>query len=81
MKVRLRNPDREVEVSGPRRVHDLLTQLEIDPDTVLVIRERTLLTRQERLDEGDLVEIRPSSRVGRAAAAPSPGARGAVSRR
>src|SRR2546425_2614004 len=59
MKVRLRNPDREVEVSGPRRVHDLLTQLEIDPDTVLVIRERTLLTRQERLDEGDLVEIRP----------------------
>lgn len=59
MKVRLRNPDREVELSGARRVADVLSQLSIDPDTVLVIRERTLLTREDRLDEADLVEIRP----------------------
>jgi hypothetical protein len=30
-----------------------------DPDTVLVIRDRTLLTREERLATDDHVEIRP----------------------
>jgi tRNA-5-methyluridine54 2-sulfurtransferase len=59
MRVRLRNPDRELELSGPRRVREVLTELGIDPDTVLVIRERTLLTREERLEQGDQVEIRP----------------------
>jgi uncharacterized protein (TIGR00269 family) len=59
MHVRLRNPDREIDVEGPRRVRDLLTELGIDPDTVLVIRDKTLLTREEPLEEGDGVEIRP----------------------
>ena len=59
MKVRLRNPDREMDVPGPRRVRELLAHLSIDPDTVLVIRDRTLLTREEPLDDGDRVEIRP----------------------
>ena len=59
MRVRLRNPDREVEVAGARRVRELLAELSIDADTVLVIRERTLLTREERLEDGDAVEIRP----------------------
>src|SRR5207247_3088594 len=59
MKVRLRNPDRELDVPGPRRVRELLARLSIDPDTVLVIRDRTLLTREERLHDGDRVEIRP----------------------
>ena len=59
MRIRLRNPDREVELAGPRRVHDVLAELEIDPDTVLVIRDRTLLTREERLEEADEIEIRP----------------------
>ena len=59
MKVRLRNPDREVEVTGPRRVRDLLSELSIDPDTVLVIRDRNLLTREDRVGEQDLLEIRP----------------------
>ena len=59
MRIRLRNPDRELDVSGPRKVRDVLAELEIDPDTVLVIRDRTLVTREERLSDGDEVEIRP----------------------
>jgi sulfur carrier protein ThiS len=59
VKVVIRNPDREVEVAGPRKVRDLLSELSIDPDTVLVIRDRTLVTREERLADEDRVEIRP----------------------
>jgi tRNA-5-methyluridine54 2-sulfurtransferase len=59
MRVRLRNPDREVEVEGGRKVRDVLAELSIDPDTVLVIKDRTLLTREERVEEDDRIEIRP----------------------
>ena len=59
MKVHIRNPDRHLEVSGPRNVGDLLAELSINPDTVLVIRDRTLVTRDQRLDDADEVEIRP----------------------
>jgi hypothetical protein len=37
MRVRLRNPDREVQLDGPRSVRDVLTELAIDPDTVPVV--------------------------------------------
>lgn len=57
--VKLRNPDRDVEVRGGRRVRDVLSDLGIDPDSVLVIRERELLTRDERVGEDDRLEIRP----------------------
>jgi sulfur carrier protein len=59
VKVRLRNPDREVEVAGPRTVRAVLAELGVDPDTVLVIRDRELVTREERLDDADLIEVRP----------------------
>ena len=59
MKVKLRNPDRVVDVSGPKTVRDLLTELQIVPEAVLVIREATLLTRDEALDDSDEVEVRP----------------------
>jgi sulfur carrier protein len=59
VRVRLRNPDRVVEVSGPATVLDLLRHLNIVPEAVLVIREATLLTRDERLAEADEVEVRP----------------------
>jgi sulfur carrier protein len=55
----MRNPDREVDVSGPRSVRELLAELEVDPDTVLVIRDRELVTREERLQDADSIEIRP----------------------
>lgn len=59
MKVKLRNPDRLIEVSGPKTVSHLLEKLAIVPEGVLVIRNATLLTRDERLEEGDELEVRP----------------------
>jgi sulfur carrier protein len=59
VKVKLRNPDREVDVAGSRKVREVLAELSIDPDTVLVIRDRSLLTREDRVEEEDLLEIRP----------------------
>lgn len=59
MKVRLRNPDRELDVSGGRPVRDVLAELGVDPDTVLVIRDRELVTREVVLADGDEVEVRP----------------------
>jgi sulfur carrier protein len=59
MKVRLRNPDRIVDVSGPRTVHALLRELDVVPEAVLVIRDSTLLTRDERVSEDDQLEVRP----------------------
>ncbi|MGZ8567316.1 MAG: hypothetical protein ACXWXS_09720, partial [Actinomycetota bacterium] len=58
MKVKLRNPDREVELAGGRKIHDVLGELGINPDTVLVIRERELLTREDRVGDADVIEIR-----------------------
>lgn len=59
MKVKLRNPDRIVEISGPKNVLMLLQELQIVPESVLVIRDATLLTRDESLNESDEVEVRP----------------------
>jgi len=59
MKVKLRNPDRVVEVSGPKNVLMLLQHLQIVPESVLVIRDSTLLTRDETLTDSDEVEVRP----------------------
>jgi sulfur carrier protein len=59
MKVRLRNPDRVVDVSGRKTVQALLRELDIVPEAVLVIRDATLLTRDEWVSEEDELEVRP----------------------
>jgi sulfur carrier protein len=59
MKVLLRNQGREVEVSGRRRVRELLAELGVLPETVLVIRGHDLLTIDEVVTEDDVVELRP----------------------
>lgn len=59
MKVKLRNPDRIVDVSGPSTVAALLAELDIVPEAVLVIRDATLLTRDEAVTESDEIEVRP----------------------
>jgi sulfur carrier protein len=59
MKVLLRNPKRELEMVGPMRVHALLERLEVPRETVLVIRNDTLVPADELLEDADTVEIRP----------------------
>lgn len=59
MKVVLRNPRREVEVTGGRRVKEILRELEILPETVLVIRGADLITTDEVVHEGETIELRP----------------------
>ncbi len=59
MRVLLRNPSRQVEMAGPRTVRNLLGQLGLDREAHLVIRNGTLVPGDERLDDGDTVEVRP----------------------
>ena len=59
MKVVLRNPRREVEVAGNRRVKDVLRELDILPETVLVIRGDDLVTADQVVSDGDTIELRP----------------------
>lgn len=59
MKVLLRNPTRELEVAGPVRVSVLLERLELNRESVLVIRGDTLVPGDALLADDDTVEIRP----------------------
>ena len=59
MKVILRNPRKEIEVEGKRRVKELLVELDILPSTVLVIRGNELLTGDTVVGGDDVVEVRP----------------------
>lgn len=59
MKVILRNPRKEIEVDGKRRVKELLVELDILPSTVLVIRGDELLTGDTVVGGDDVLEVRP----------------------
>jgi sulfur carrier protein len=59
VKVVLRNPRREVEVAGGRRVKDVLRELDILPETVLVIRGDELITADQIVRDADTIELRP----------------------
>ena len=59
MKVVLRNPRREVEVTGNRRVKEVLRELNIIPETVLVIRGDDLITTDQVVRDDDVIELRP----------------------
>jgi sulfur carrier protein len=48
-----------VEVGGPLRVQGLLERLGLNRESVLVIRDGTLVTGDVALDDRDTVEIRP----------------------
>ncbi|MGI8756205.1 MAG: MoaD/ThiS family protein [Acidimicrobiales bacterium] len=59
MKVQLRNPTRTLEVIGPISIVALLRRLELNRESVLVIRGATLVPGDAMLADDDEVEIRP----------------------
>ncbi len=59
MIVRLRNPPREIDVAGGRSVNRLLDELELNRESHLVICNGTLVPGDARLEDGDVVEVRP----------------------
>ena len=65
MKVVLRNPRRELEVAGNRRVKDVLRELDILPESVLVIRGDDLVTADHVVRDDDVIELRPVMSGGR----------------
>ncbi len=58
MIVRLRNPTRILEMDGPMAVTALLARLDIPRESVLVIREGTLVPGDAMLGRDDSIEIR-----------------------
>lgn len=59
MKVLLRNPTREIELTGRRRVNSLLDELGLNRESHLVIRNSSLVPGDAELAPDDVVEIRP----------------------
>ena len=59
MRVLLRNPRREVDVPTPISVNGLLEHFDLQQESVLVIRNGTLVPGSTKLRDGDEVEIRP----------------------
>jgi sulfur carrier protein len=59
MLVRLRQPRRETTVDGPCSVNELLDRLSMNRESFLVIRNGTLVPGDGRLDDTDVIEIRP----------------------
>jgi sulfur carrier protein len=59
MQVQLSHPTRTVEIKGPKKVKDLLRELNLVVEAHLVIKGDDLVTEDEMLYEGDQIEIRP----------------------
>lgn len=59
VKVHLRNPTRTLDVDGPVSIVALLQRLELNRESVLVIRGGTLVPGDAMLADDDEVEIRP----------------------
>ncbi len=58
MKIIIRNPiRREIELQGKRKVAQLLKDLNLSPESHIVIRNRELLTSDELIGNEELVEI------------------------
>jgi len=57
--VRLRNPSRTVHVQGARSVAKLLNELGLNRESILVVRNGTLVPGDGFLEDTDEIEIRP----------------------
>lgn len=59
MKVILRNPRREVELDGPLQVGVVLRRLDVNPESVIVIRDDELIPSDTLVADDDTIELRP----------------------
>lgn len=59
MIVRLRHPNRTVEISGPISIVKLLRQLDTPRESVIVIRNGELVPGDVILADDDEIEVRP----------------------
>lgn len=75
----LRNPNRTEEHQGPVLVSVLLERLDINRESVLVIRNGAIIPGDTRLEDSDEIEIRPVISGGAIDLADSCAARGTVS--
>jgi len=57
--VLLRNPRREIEIDGPITVVNLLSRLDLNRESVLVIRDGELVAGDATLADSESIEIRP----------------------
>ena len=59
MHVQLSHPARTVEIKGPKKVKELLRELNLVVEAHLVIKGDDLVTEDEMLYDEDQIEIRP----------------------
>ena len=57
IRVSIPQKNKELEVPGPRRVGDLLAAAGIRPTTVIVTQGKRLLTRDQRVEDGETIDI------------------------
>jgi sulfur carrier protein len=58
MKVVLRGPQRgEFQLVGRKTVEQILRELGLNPETVIVVRQDELLTRDRMVEESDTIEV------------------------
>lgn len=59
MTIDMGQPGQSVEMQGPKRVREMLRELNLTPEAYLVIRGGDLVTEDDVLQDHDVVEIRP----------------------
>ncbi len=57
IRVRIPQKNKELEVPGPLRVGDLLAAAGIRPTTVIVTQGKRLLTKDQRVEDGETIDI------------------------
>jgi sulfur carrier protein ThiS len=57
IRVRMPQKKKELEIPGPKRVMDILAVAGVRPTTVLVTQGKRLLTKDQRVEDGETVEI------------------------
>ncbi len=54
----IRQPKRrEVELRGRRKVNDVLKELDVNPESVIVVKGKQLLTRDALVAEDETIEV------------------------